>query len=275
MIARTLPRSFTIVSVLFACGGAAAEVPPSATVGRAAEPSLVEPGATLAQADPASAAAEAWAGVLRHYVTNDGGFRYEALLASADDLANLREYLAWAATADTASMPRLGQLAFYINTYNALTVNSMIELWPVDGVLQEDGFFDGRIHRVAGEDLTLNALENDKIRAGFGEPRIHFLVNCASASCPWLIEEVVTEANIEALLEAQATSYIQRTTQLDRDAGTFAVSQIFEWFASDFEAAGGAREFVRARLTEADAAFVADTANTMGFWPYDWATNAR
>lgn len=252
-----------------------------------AEPSVVvEPAVAIATEAPiadvvadevaqATVATADWADVLSAFVTADGGFRYEALRADEARLAGLDRFLAAVASADVSGESRDAQLAFYINAYNAYTVKSVIELWPVESVLQEDGFFDGRTHMIAGRELTLNALENDIIRGEFHEPRIHFLVNCASASCPWLVGEVVSADNLEGLLERQAESYVRRTTQLDTAAGTIGASQIFEWFAGDFEASGGVRAFLAAHVEPTNVDFVRDEAHAITFWPYDWATNAR
>ncbi|MCZ7681820.1 MAG: DUF547 domain-containing protein [Sandaracinaceae bacterium] len=87
--------------------------------------------------------------------------------------------------ADVASLSRDARLAFYLDAYNALVVKAVIDRWPIEGVMRVPGFFDRARYRVAGRDLTLNELENDVIR-GFAEPRVHFALNCASASCPRL-----------------------------------------------------------------------------------------
>ena len=224
----------------------------------------------LAQAEVAP-----WQQILTAYVTDDGGFRYEALMANEEHLALLDGYLQSIASADLGAMERDDKLAFLMNAYNAYTVRSMIELWPVSSVLEEEGFFDGREHDVGGTAMTLNTLENEHIRAAFGEPRIHFLVNCASTGCPWLVDTMITADNLESLLATQTASFVRRTTVLDREAGSVQVSQIFEWFAGDFEAGGGVRAFVAAQLEGDDAAFVADEATSIGFFEYDWSTNAR
>ena len=231
-----------------------------------------EPAASieLAQAEVAD-----WQQILTAYVTGDGGFRYEALMGNEEHMALLDGYLASIAASDLDSMERDEKLAFLINAYNAYTVRSMIELWPVSSVLEEDGFFDAREHNVGGTAMTLNTLENEHIRAAFGEPRIHFLVNCASTGCPWLVDTMITADNLESLLAAQTNSFVRRTTVIDRDAGSIQVSQIFEWFAADFEAGGGVRAFVAAQLEGDDATFVADETTSIGFFEYDWSTNAR
>lgn len=226
--------------------------------------------ASAAQADSAFAG---WQAVLSEYVTDDGGFRYEALMGNEEHMALLDSYVAYVGTADAASMGRDEKLAFYINAYNALTVGSVIELWPVESVLSEDGFFDGRLHSVASSEMTLNDLENNLIRSEeFSEPRIHFIVNCASTGCPWLMSGAFTAENLEEKLDVGTREFVQRTTVTD---GGIQVSPIFEWFAEDFEAAGGVRAFLVAHLEGDAATVVADEANEIGFFEYDWSINAR
>lgn len=247
----------------------------------AASPTAVEAGtagdrptcedSVVASAD---SIASRWDALLATYATTDGGFRYEALRGNAQDVATLDTLVTDIANASTDGMSRLERLSFLINAYNILTVDSVLELWPVQSVLQEDGFFDRRTFNVAGTTMTLNGLENDHIRT-MGEPRIHFLVNCASASCPPLATDAITPANFEQLAASMTEAYIRRTSQIDRDGNTVRVSQIFEWFVGDFGDADGVRSFVADRLEADDAAFVRAETTTVGFFPYDWALNGR
>ncbi len=219
---------------------------------------------------------EPWQHILATYVTSDGGFHYEALLASPDDLRILNHELERVARWSAAHhLEREAKLAFLINAYNAYMLQSVVELWPVRSVLEEDGFFDGREHVVGGISMTLNTLHSEYIRAAFDEPRIHFLVSCAGTGCPWLSNTVVTAENLEELLADQASSFVQQTTVVDRDGSSVQVSKIFDWFAEDFEASGGVRAFLVANLEGDDASFVAEETTTIGFAEFDWATNAR
>lgn len=224
--------------------------------------------------DPALIDDGPFAQVLSRYVTDDGGFRYAALHGNEADRALLQAYVGAIGETDPSNASREEQLAFYINAYNALTVNDVLELWPVTSVMQEDGFFDARTHKVAGTDMTLNALENDIIRPRFEEPRIHFAVNCASAGCPWLSNEVYAAETLETQLEQQTQSYLRRTVELNRRRKRASVTKIFEWFEADF-AQTGVKEFIAARLEEEDAAFVRRRDVRVTHFEYDWALNGR
>ncbi len=216
---------------------------------------------------------EGFDAVLSEYVTEDGGFRYEALAENGADLIMLVTFLNDVAAIELDSLDDDERLALLINAYNAYTIHSVLELWPIDGVLEEDGFFDGREHFVGGSSMTLNELENEHIRAAFGEPRIHFVVNCASTGCPWLSPEAVTADNLEMMLDRQSRAFLQRTTL--RDGDHVEVSQIFDWFADDFEVSGGVRAFLVEHLAGELADTVADDDTDIEFFDYDWSVNAR
>lgn len=287
-----------LASLTLACGGSHEEMDSAegavTTTGAEAAPDRAEPaGTTMAAPAPTAEAIEAppepppaatewdtaaWQRILSAFVTDDGGFRYAALRADEPRMADLAAAVQSVGAQDADALgawAQPAQLAFYINAYNVLTVNSVIELWPVTSVMEEEGFFDARPHTVAGATMTLNALENDIIRARFGNPRIHFAVNCASTGCPWLDATSFTAANLDARLAALTQAFVSRTTQIDRRRRRVRTSQIFEWFAGDFEASGGVREFVAAQLSDEDAAFVRLSSTRIAHFDYDWALNGR
>lgn len=285
--------SFAALTLL-ACGGENTEAPPESSSGAStmaespastetasrdeAAPEVAppeeEPGTREAPPAPTTGVdLGPWAVLLRTYRTDDGGFRYAALHGNAEDRASLTALSERLAEA-SAPEERDAALAFYINAYNVLTVNAVMALWPTENVLEEEGFFDERTHRLTGEDMTLNHLENQIIRSErFAEPRIHFAVNCASTSCPPLQAVPFDAENLETLLAQGAQEHVRRTTELRGRRAT--ISQLFEWFAADFERVGGVRTFVAAQLEEDDAEVVRNEGTRIRYRPYDWSINAR
>lgn len=270
---------------VLACGADNTESPPPQTPApepepvAEAEPEQEEPQARNTEV-PGTREAPAvdsfptadWTNLLATYV-NDSGFRYEALRANEEHVARLAMIVERVGSIDTSGMERDRALAFYINAYNVLTINSVLELWPVESVMQEEGFFDARTHRVAGADMTLNALENEIIRdkERFGEPRIHFAVNCASVGCPPLQREAFTPENLETLLASATQAFVRGTTQLDRRRNRISATKLFEWFADDF---GDVREFIASQLEGEDADFVRRDRTRITHFEYDWALNS-
>ncbi len=218
--------------------------------------------------------ATGWATILRTYVTADGGFRYAALRAQAEHLALLEAYTEAVGRADPSRWSRDEQLAFYLDAYNALTVRAVVTRWPIDSVMNVPGFFDRIPHRVAGREMTLNHLENEILRAHFNEPRIHFAINCASASCPPLHREPFSgRRDVDALLDRLARTFVRRTTRVGADS--VRVSKLFEWFEGDFVGRGGVRAFVASYLDPARASEARQEGRALTYAPYDWAPNAR
>jgi hypothetical protein len=120
--------------------------------------------------------------------------------------------------------------------------------------------------------MTLDQIEHDTIRAQFKEPRIHAAVNCASASCPPLQPRAFLPSKLEGQLEAAMRAFINDPARNRVDQDGVRLSRIFDWFARDFEAAGGVRAYVGRHLSPAARAHL-DAATEIGFLEYDWALN--
>ncbi|MCA9561850.1 MAG: DUF547 domain-containing protein [Myxococcales bacterium] len=217
----------------------------------------------------------AWNQIVSTAVTAEGRFDYAGLQSNTDQMTSFEAYRDALASASLADLSRDEQLALLINAYNVNTVKGVLDNWPLESVLNVEGFFDSVDYTVAGHELTLNELENEKIREEFSEPRIHFAVNCASVGCPPIRREAFSGADLDTQLEEQAVAFVRASTQVDHDRMEVHVSQIFEWFGDDFESVGGYREFVASRLeNEADAAALRNDAYRILFTPYDWNVNA-
>lgn len=226
--------------------------------------------------DKAPAAASAdhskFDALLGKYVTAEGRVNYKGWKASADDMKALDEYVAWVETADASKMEKMDALAFWINGYNAITIQAVLARYPdFPGVLKVDGFFDKVKRKAGGAELTLNDLEKTKIREPYGEPRIHFVVNCASGSCPVILPKALTKDNLEASMEAAAKKYVLQETKLSADKKTVDTSHIFDWYADDFKPAGGPNAFLAKYMPEADRDAV--KAAKLTFHDYDWTLN--
>ena len=172
------------------------------------------------------------------------------------------------------------KLAFYVNAYNALVVRAFIAKGK-KRVLDTPGFFDKLTYVVAGESLTLNALEERHVRRldprGVSiDPRIHFVVNCASKDCPPLASHAYVGKTMQKSLEDQTRAYLSRAGECVIDAAgkRVVVVQLFEWYASDWGGENNVRKFI-AKYAPADvAAKVVDIAWDLDFRPYDWSPNS-
>ena len=285
---KSLTLSFLIVVATLSLSGCGKETVADKTP--ATQPSSMPSEKVPEQAEPVVAVAKAkgsaespsevksfghgpWDALLKSYVSEDGPVRYKDWKANADDLKALDTYIEALAGANIVAMSKPAQLAFYINAYNAYTIKAVLERYPISSVMKVEGdFFKGFKHNVAGEEMTLDTLENVKIREGFEEARIHFVVNCASVSCPKLMRDAITPENMDALLESAAKAYILKETRLTADNTAVSTSEIFKWFKGDFEKASGSVGAFLAERLEGKAAELAKSGKVIHH-PYDWALN--
>jgi len=240
-------------------------------------------------ADDANAAAidhGSWQAILDGYLHSDDPsgvhrFDYAALQANAADSARLADYLASLQQVDPRLYSRAEQKAYWINFYNALTIQVVLGEYPVnsirsihEGWIPRTGPWDDVHATVAGEELTLNHIEHGILRPIWRDNRIHYAVNCASYGCPNLNPTAFTADNTEALLEAGARDYVNHPRGVDFvDDDFLVVSSIYDWYTVDF---GGAEEGVLdhlARYAEPElAARLAEFEGAIDY-EYDWSLN--
>ena len=134
------------------------------------------------------------------------------------------------------------QQAYWINLYNALTVQVILDHYPVDSIRDIDispGFFaDGpwgkKLLVVDGEEVSLDDIEHRILRPIWQDLRIHYAVNCASIGCPNLQPEAFTAENADRLMDEGARAYIGHPRGASVDRGKLTVSSIYKWFKADF-----------------------------------------
>jgi hypothetical protein len=199
---------------------------------------------------------------------------------SAEDRAALAAYLDEMAAVEITAFGRDEQFAFWVNLYNALTVDLIVREYPVDSIrditsgLFSFGPWGMEIVEVEGRALSLDDIEHGILRAIWHDPRIHYAVNCASLGCPNLARAAYRPAEIDRMLEEAARAYVNhpRGAGFD-DRGRLIVSSIYDWFEEDF---GGSEAGVIAHLTRyADDPLKARLASVSEIYAdrYDWALN--
>lgn len=131
------------------------------------------------------------------------------------------------------------EMVYWVNLYNAFTIYNILKEYPVASIMDIDNgmIWDQRKVRVGDTEYTLNQIEQERLLAKFSEPRVHFAVNCAAASCPPLLNKAWTEDNIQQYYTDQARTFINDTNYNLIQTNNIEVSEIFNWYAADF---GGA-----------------------------------
>lgn len=168
------------------------------------------------------------------------------------------------------------QLAFWINAYNALSIKGILDGKSPKSTFGRYGFFIGTKYEVAGEKISLNTLEK-KVIIPYGEPRIHFAIVCASASCPKLTSEAYTAEKLDQQLTDNAIDFLNNTkkNQINLDSKVIKVSKIFDWFDKDFADHSGSVQQYIAQFIQDDAlkTKLSDKAYKVKHLKYDWSLN--
>ncbi len=244
-------------------------------------------GVATTAADAAEFSYDDWTLILARYVDDDGLVDYASLAAEREPLDRFLEQIE---TLGPESSPetfptRDHQLAYYINAYNALVFDGVVGLdadadsvWGFTGTGY--GFFVRMKVMVDGQKMSLKKLEDDLIREGFKDPRIHAALNCASLGCPKLPREPFLPERLDDQLEAEMRKFVNedRNCSLDQSSKTATLSKIFDWFRKDFEeyeqsrGGGDLRTYIN-RFRPAGAQIPADYEIT--FAKYDKGLNRQ
>lgn len=219
--------------------------------------------------------------ILKSYVDEKGLVDYSGIAKDQQ----FSEYMKSLQGAKVEKLSRNGQLAFWINGYNAVTIDKVIKKKPKKSV-RETGFpglwtstkfFTSPEHMVANRRLSPDDIEHKILRKQFKDPRIHFAIICASRGCPPLPRVAYTEANVQTRLEEETKSYLNsaRGTRINRSTNTLYVSKLFDWFSDDFiQKRGSAISFMRPYLDGEVLSFL-DGKPKISYLKYDWTLNAQ
>jgi len=240
----------------------------------------------------------AWDTLLRKHVEWDAqgvATRVSYAGFSRDRMALQAVLDAYAALDERAyqRMDRDRQLAFLINLYNAATIELVLTRYPDLKSIRDLGSlisspWKRRFVRLFGEMVHLDDIEHRLIRQPgvFDEPRIHFVLNCASIGCPALRPQAITADRLEAQLEDSTERFLRDASRnrFNREQGRLEVSRIFDWYRADFERGWRSivsREQFLARYAPSlarspeDRSRIESARVRLTFLDYDWALNDR
>ena len=229
-----------------------------------------------------------WNMILTKYYDPAKGMDYKSLKAKdAGTVAKLRQSMA---KVDVASLNKKEQLAYWINLYNINVVGIILDNYPVKSIraISTDPITRVNVFKKDyvpfGSGMTaLGKIEDDKIREGFKDPRIHFAINCAARSCPPIRTEAFVGERLDAQLDDQARRFLNgpNGVKISKKGDTTIVetTKIMAggfWFEKDFKAWGnGTLAFMR-KYVSADKAKMIDQAGEnvkVTYDDYNWDLN--
>lgn len=178
-------------------------------------------------------------------------------------------------------------MAFLINAYNGFTVALILTKFPdLKSIKDLGSLFQSawkkKFFRLLGEERHLDWIEHEQLRPTYADWRVHAAVNCASIGCPALRPEAFTAARLDAQLDDGMARFMADHTRNRFTAGRAELSEIFKWFAEDFQKGHRGirtlddlivRYADQLALTPSDRQQIRASANQIRHLDYDWSLN--
>ncbi|WP_136465924.1 DUF547 domain-containing protein [Flagellimonas onchidii] len=206
-----------------------------------------------------------WGDLLKRFVDDSGNVDYAGF---KKDIGELDEYLELLAkNPPTNHWAKNDKLAYYINLYNAATVKLIVDHYPLKSIKDIPNRWKKKWIKVGNEVTSLNNIEHEILRK-MKEPRIHFAINCASYSCPKLLNVAFTPQSMERLLSKTTVDFVNDKSRNRFDNEKAQLSKIFKWYKGDFTENVPLLEYINQYLENP----VSKKAK-VEYLDYDWSLN--
>jgi len=214
---------------------------------------------------------------LGRYLDDNHNVDYNLIKNDTWFLKKIKEF----ETMDVSALSHDDEFAFWLNAYNLFTIKAVLEVlekkhkWKGNlTTISRLKFFVLRKHKIAGKIMSLSSLESKIIRQKFKDPRIHFAINCGSASCPVLYGRLFQGESLNELLENVSSNFVNNSSQVkfDETSKILSLNPIFKWYKKDFKNwAGGIVTFIKkywnGSIEQLDHAKIR-------YFEYDWEINS-
>lgn len=210
--------------------------------------------------------------LLKKYVSSTGMVNYGGF---NKDKVKLQDYIKSLTSINIGTLTKNEQLAYWINAYNALTIDQILRNYPIKSIQNIAGgkVWDQNLpYQFGGKTLTLNTIEKKTLLSGeLFDARIHFAVNCAAISCPTLINKAYTADNIQTLLTQNTKDALANPAFNKISSAKASVSSLFNWYKADFEKEeGSVVNFINKYST------IKINGNTkIDYLDYNWSLNGK
>ncbi len=227
--------------------------------------------------------------LLSKYVDSSRLVRYSVWIQNRSDVQSLESVLAAMSRADVSVMTADGRKAFYVNAYNAMTLQLILSRYastigeggssyPGQRSIRNIDRLDSKVWdqfqwKIAGRTVSLNDVEN-KILRPMGDARIHFAIVCASKGCPPISNRAISADQIDSDLDQLASDFVNsgRSTTINTERNEIKTSQILSWFNDDFvRSFGSVKKFFSKYVSVIDPGAV--EGMKIKFSGYDWLLN--
>ena len=210
--------------------------------------------------------------LLKKNVDGKGMVDYQSLKKNETILDNYLTYLQETIPTENWSLNK--EKAYWLNTYNAYTIKIILTKYPLKSI--RDIKIDGKTAwktpfiKVGENTYTLDWIEHEILRKKYNDPRIHVGINCASMSCPKLLNFAFSENNVETALTNLMVGFINDDDRNKISKNNVELSKIFDWFSSDFKKNGTIIEYLNNYASEK-----INEKASIKYLTYDWSLNIK
>jgi hypothetical protein len=220
----------------------------------------------------------AWDKLLKKHVNDKGFVNYTAFKKDYDELKKYLDMLS--ASAPNGKWSKEEQLAYWINAYNAFTVQLILDHYPGISTIKDIGSkikipfvsdaWTVKFITIGGKKMDLNNIEHGIIRKKFDEPRIHFALVCAAKSCPPLRNEAFVAEQLDKQLDEQARDFMNDKSKNNVTKNKADISKIMDWYGGDFT-----KQMPLVDWINKYAAIKIDKNTPISYMDYNWDLNGK
>ena len=163
--------------------------------------------------------------------------------------------------------PKKEVMAYWINAYNALTVQLILQNYPLKSIKDLKDPWGQKVIKIEGKSYSLDDIEHEVLRK-MNEPRIHFAINCASVSCPKLLNEAFNSLKLEQQLYRLTCDFLSDESKNQLNSKKTMLSKIFQWYVKDFGSFGDRVDFFKKYGNN-----IINEKTSFRYLPYDWNLN--
>jgi len=234
------------------------------------------PAASVVAAEPVSHAI--FDQLTKNHVDSKGLVNYKGFRSDAKELKKYLDLLAKNPPADTWSKDE--QIAYWINAYNANTIQLILNHYPVKSIKDIGSKvkipfvntpWDIKFIKVGGETYDLNRIEHGTLRKRFDDQRIHFALVCAARSCPKLRNEAYTAAKLNAQLESQGSDFLNDPAKNAVTVQKASLSKYFDWYKGDWKENAKSVEYWVNKYAKTKI----NKDTQISFLEYNWSLNEQ
>ena len=172
-----------------------------------------------------------WTEILQLYVAQNGDVNYKKMQKNRDTFKVYLNVLASNPPKDSWNNAEIK--AYWINAYNAFTVQLVLDNYPIKSIKDISEPWGQMFFKIGGKSMSLERIEHEILRP-MGDPRIHFAIVCASESCSKLLNCAYESETLNDQLDQAAKEFINDASKNSLTASEITISKIFKWFKSDF-----------------------------------------